>query len=426
MPDENDQLKDAAHPILIVDDEEIVLVALRDTLVREGYKVVASPHAVHALSILKERQFSVVISDQQMPLVTGLDFLAQVKQIQPDATRILITAVLSLSTVIDAINKGEIYRFVVKPWLREELLATVKNAVQRFELIRSNSRLNEETQAANLKLKQLNQDLEAEVAKVAEKNRLLAELTAAQEENLRQSVRLCVQTMQTFYPTLGTQARRVYELCKAMGEGLELRVPERQILEISAWIHDIGLVGVPRQLIKKWEESPDNLTSDERALVEHHPVLGAELAHFAHHLEEVAPTIRAHHERFDGSGYPDKLHGEEIPWLARLLAVAVAYAESDLTGKAATEMIGANSGSAFDPEAVRAFLRSLPKAVVPGKQREVLLTDLKPGMVLAQGIYTETGILLIPDGQKLTETYIDKLINHNRINPISQSLLVYC
>src|ERR1700755_2611592 len=92
-------LKESGHPILIVDDEEIVLVALRDTLLREGYQVVASPHAVDALTILKEQKFSVVITDQQMPLVTGLEFLAQVKQVQPDATRILITAVLSLSTV---------------------------------------------------------------------------------------------------------------------------------------------------------------------------------------------------------------------------------------------------------------------------------------------------------------------------------------
>src|SRR6185312_1066862 len=145
MATEANVLKESGHPILIVDDEEIVLVALRDTLVHEGYKVVASPHAVHALSILKEQQFSAVITDQQMPMVTGLEFLAQVKQIQPDATRILITAVLNLGTVIDSINKGEIYRFIVKPWLREELLATVKNAVQRYDLIRSHSRLHAET-----------------------------------------------------------------------------------------------------------------------------------------------------------------------------------------------------------------------------------------------------------------------------------------
>src|SRR5580700_14883 len=179
-------------PILIVDDEEIVLVALRDTLVREGYHVVASPHAIHALSVLNEHQFSVVITDQQMPMVSGLEFLAQVREIQPDATRILITAVLSLNTVIDAINKGEIYRFVVKPWLREELLATVKNAVQRHELICSNARLRAVTLEMNAELAKSNRALEAQVAVVAEQNKRLEMLTAAQEDNFRQSVELCV------------------------------------------------------------------------------------------------------------------------------------------------------------------------------------------------------------------------------------------
>jgi HD-GYP domain-containing protein (c-di-GMP phosphodiesterase class II) len=302
----------------------------------------------------------------------------------------------------------------------------VKNAVQRYELISHNARLHIAALAMNDKLTQLNQALEAQMAKVAEQNKQLENLAAQQEENLRQSVELCVQMMQIFYPTLGNQARRVFELCKAMGRELDLPSDARQTLEISAWIHDIGLVGVPRSLIKRWEEMPASLTEDERALVQHHPVMGAELAHFAHYLKEVGPTICAHHERFDGNGYPNKISGDDIPWLARLLAVAVAYAESDLSGQPAADKISSESGSAFDPEAVRAFLRCLPKAVVPGKQREVMLADLRPGMILAQGIYTANGVLLIPDGQKLTPTYIDKVINYNRINPISQSLLVYC
>src|SRR5689334_17253676 len=93
------------HRILIVDDEEIVMVALRETLVRAGYQVATAPNPIPALEALKNEQFSVVISDQQMPKMNGLDFLAKVKEIQPEASRILITAVLSLDTVIDAINK---------------------------------------------------------------------------------------------------------------------------------------------------------------------------------------------------------------------------------------------------------------------------------------------------------------------------------
>jgi hypothetical protein len=130
-------------------------------------------------------------------------------------------------------------------------------------------------------------------------------------------------------------------------------------------------------------------------------------------------TIRRH--RLSGP-----IGGESIPWLARLLAVAVAHAESNLEPKLATEMISQGSGTAFDPEAVRIFLRTAPKMVVPGKQRVVPLADLRPGMVLAEGIYSENGMLLIPDGQRLTATYIDKLLNFNRINPIAQTLLVYC
>jgi response regulator RpfG family c-di-GMP phosphodiesterase len=426
MPPDTSTANPTAFPILIVDDEEIVLVALRDTLAREGYHVVASPHAIHALTVLKDQQFSVVISDQQMPLISGLEFLTQVRDIQPNATRILITAVLTLSTVIDAINKSEIFRFIVKPWLREELLDTVKAAVHRYEEISRNSRLQAETQAMNARLTELNKELETQMAQAARQNTQLQQLLAEQDENLRQSVELCVQTMQTFHPSLGNRARRVQALCQSMGQRADLTPAQRQVLEISASIHDIGLIGLPRQLIKRWEESPQSLNDAERALVHHHPILGQELAGFVHRLQSVGSVIRYHHERFDGSGYPDGLKGAAIPWLSRLLAVAVAFAGSRLDARESAELISRGSGSAFDPEAVRVFQRAAPKAVVPGKQREVMLAELAPGMVLAQGIYTENGVLLIPDGQRLTIAYIDKLLNYNRINPIAQSLLVYC
>ena len=417
----------AANPnrILVVDDEEIVMVALRETLTRSGFRVETASNPKLALEHLKEHQFAVIISDQQMPEMTGLDFFALVKQIQPDAARILITAVLSLDTVIDAINKGEIYRFIVKPWLREELLATVKNAVQRYELICRNNVLQATTFAMNEKLKGVNQQLQDQIAQVAEQNKQLAELNDALGRNLDRSIQLSLQTMQTFYPTLGAQARRVHQICTALSESLNLSASDRTVLEIGAWLHDIGLVGISRQLIKQWQNDPSSLEEGQRALIEQHPVLGQELAGFVNNLREVGLIIRAHHERFDGTGYPDHLAGDQIPWLARLLAVAVAYASANSSNDG-VEKIKLESGSAFDPDAVRAFLRALPKAAAPAKEREVLLSELLPGMVLAKGIYTANGLLLIPEGQKLSAPFIDKLLNHNRVNPINQSLVVYC
>ncbi len=377
----NDISDNGLHHVLIVDDEEVVLVALRDTLAREGYHVITATNGVEALARLKEQVFSVVITDQQMPMLTGLEFLSQVKELQPDATRILITAVLNLSTVIDSINKGEIFRFIVKPWLREELLVTVKNAVQRHELICKNQMLQVATFAMNENLTKLNSSLEEQLEREADQNAELERLNLALRENLERSVELCLKTMETFHPTLGSH--------------------------------------------KRWEESPTGLTEAENAVIEQHPVLGEELAGFVHPLKDVGAIIRAHHERFDGTGYPDGLSGNRIPWLGRLLAVAVAYAESKLDGRGTVEAIKQGRGSAFDPEAVRAFLRCLPQATVPKRQREVKLSDLRPGMVLAQGIYTASGTLLVPDGQRLTGPFIDMLNNHHRIHPIAQSLLVY-
>ena len=104
--------------VLIVDDEEVLVLAYKEMFESEGYRTVAALSAVDALKHLEEEEFAVVLTDQNMPRENGLEFLAKVKSIQPDATRVLMTGVLDLSTVIQAINKGEIYRFVVKPCLR--------------------------------------------------------------------------------------------------------------------------------------------------------------------------------------------------------------------------------------------------------------------------------------------------------------------
>src|SRR2546423_1628528 len=350
------------HNILIVDDEEIVLAALRENLRREGYQVVTAPNARVALETANRQLFAVIISDDQMPQMTGMEFLSQVKTIQPNATRILITAVLRLDTLLDAINNGEIYRLIVKPWLRGELLATVKNAVQRYESVGGNAALQAETQARNEQLRQLNHSLEMQLAHLAEQHRQLSGLNEALAGNLQHSVQLCLQVMETFYPTIGSQTRRVVEICTAMADNLELPADQRQTLDIGAWLHDIGLIRMPRDLFRRWREQPDTLSEPERALIEQHPVLGQQLAGLGHPPQTVGPVIRAPHERFDGSGYPDNLQDGQIPWLGRLLAVAVDYAASIASGQDALEAVELASGRAYDPQAVGALRRALAKA----------------------------------------------------------------
>jgi response regulator RpfG family c-di-GMP phosphodiesterase len=419
-------IPEAPPRILLVDDDESMLFILQQTIAKEGYEVETAFSAAEALQRVRQKSYALVMTDQRMPGMTGVDLLSQIQDIQPDTTRILITGVVELNTVIDSINKGEIYRFLMKPWLNEELLLTVRNGVQRYELIRRNAKLHDETVSMNERLVELNEELRAWVLREEAQNLQLAKLNNTLQQNLQRSIELCLKTMESFHPTLGAQARRVHSLCCVMAETLGLTESERHVLEISAWLHDIGLLAVPRSIIKVWEKRPEDLNARELKIVQQHPVLGQELARFVHDLASVGLVIRAHHERFDGKGFPDGLSSDAIPWLGRLLAVAVAYAEAEQKGEEPSVILRKGSGKQFDPEAVKALISASRQHTQTGSEREVLVDQLKPGMTLAQGIYNSKGKLMVPAGEVLSKPVIQKLQKQHRTSPIQQSLFVQC
>lgn len=122
------------YPILIVDDDEIILLALRENLTQQGYTVHTTQNPVYGLERVREEHFAIIICDQRMAEMNGLEFLRLCKEIQPEASRVLITGVLTIKTLIEAINKSEIFRFVAKPWTKSDLLQVVREAVQRHQL----------------------------------------------------------------------------------------------------------------------------------------------------------------------------------------------------------------------------------------------------------------------------------------------------
>jgi response regulator RpfG family c-di-GMP phosphodiesterase len=412
----------AQPEILIVDDEPIVLAALRETLERGGYAVVACTSPVKALAILAERPFAVIISDQRMPEMMGLEFLVESRRLQPQASRVLVTAALALPTIIDAINKGEIFRFVAKPWLREEMLATVRNALQRHELITHNEALQAQTQQLNAQLMAANAELSARVQDLEQRRGQLDGANRRLSERYESSLELCRRILTAYDPVLGGQAKALVEFCTRMAENDHFDDRERHALKSAAWLCDLGLIGVPRELLRTFRSRPDSLTDRERAMLHHHPIYSQTLASLVDARGEVGEAIRSHHERFDGTGYPDNLAGENIPWTARCLAVAVGFVESTLPKQATIDRLLAES---YDPEAVRLFLKVSQLVHLPRQVREVLLDELEPGMTLASGIYSPHGLLLIGEGQALGPATITKIRTHNLIAPINQRLLVY-
>lgn len=416
------------HPtasILIVDDEPVVLNALKETLERESYHVVACSSPLKALTILEERDFAVIISDQRMPDMLGLDFLVESRRLRPHASRILITAVLSLPTIVEAINKGEIFRFVAKPWLREELLATVRNALHRHELITHNDALQAQTQELNARLMVANDELGKQVKDLEARRQQLDAANRELRTRYESSLELCRRILTAYDPILGGQAKALVEFAGKMAETEHFNEAERHALRSAAWLSDLGLIGISRELLRSFRTNPAALTERERATLHHHPVYSQTLAALVDSRADVGETIRAHHEHFDGTGYPDGLAGNKIPWAARCLAVAVGFVESGQPKQVAIDAILAKSGTFYDPEAVRLFLKVTHLVHLPRQVREIMLEELQPGMVLASGIYSPHGLLLIGEGQPLGLATIAKIRSHNQITPINQRLLVY-
>jgi response regulator RpfG family c-di-GMP phosphodiesterase len=411
--------------LLIVDDEPIVLGALKETLEREKYHVVATTSALKALEILRDREFAVIISDQRMPEMMGLDFLIESKKLRPLSSRILITAVLSLPTIVDAINKGEIFRFVAKPWLREELTATVKNAINRYELIVKNEQLTGETRRLNEQLTAANAVLAEQVKTLENQKRDLDKANRELATSYEHSLDLCFRILATYDPMLSGQAKALVEIARKMADTEHFNDDEKHVLRASAWLSDLGLIGVPRELMRSFRAHPDRLSERDLNTLHSHPIYSQTLASHVDSRPAVGETIRAHHERWDGKGYPDGLSGLTIPWTARCLAVAVWFVECGLPKDQAIESVVAESGRALDPEAVRLFLKVTHLLHLPRQVKEILLDELQPGMILANGLYSPHGLLLVGEGQTLNSAMITKIRNHNLIDPISQRLLVY-
>lgn len=157
------ELSSAARTILLVDDEANITNALKRTLRRDGYNILTAHSGAEGLDLLTANEVGVIISDQRMPQMTGVDFLRKVKALYPKTFRIVLSGYTELESVTSAINEGAIYKFLTKPWDDEQLRNNIREAFQHYEMEQENFRLTQELKQANEKLSLLNQDLEKQV-----------------------------------------------------------------------------------------------------------------------------------------------------------------------------------------------------------------------------------------------------------------------
>ncbi len=150
----------ARGTLLLVDDEEHILSSLKRMLRRDGYQILTAPGGAEGLRILREQPVDVIVSDQRMPHMTGVEFLRQAREICPDAIRIVLSGYTELQSIIDAVNEGAVYKFLTKPWEDDLLRQHIQDAVRQKFLADDNDRLSRELESVNAALRAANADLE--------------------------------------------------------------------------------------------------------------------------------------------------------------------------------------------------------------------------------------------------------------------------
>jgi putative nucleotidyltransferase with HDIG domain len=329
--------------ILVVDDEETIREIVSSMLTSANFKCRQAASGMEALALLDSgEQFELMLSDLMMANLDGIGLLEKTKERFPDMPVVMVTAVHDISVALGALRNGA-YDYLLKPFEREQLLATVRRALE------------------NRRLKLENRKYQTE----------LEQLVDARTQQLRKAMGNLERSYDITLEALGDaldlkdaetegHSKRVTAFTIAIARALGLSSDEIRVIARGAFLHDIGKMAIPDNILRK----PDKLTPEEVAVMREHCFHGYQILRKIPFLAEAAEIVYSHQERFDGTGYPRGLKGEEIPLGARMFSIADTldaitsnrpYRPAQ-TVEAAREEIERWSGRQFDPEIVRTFI----------------------------------------------------------------------
>jgi response regulator RpfG family c-di-GMP phosphodiesterase len=329
--------------VLIVDDDPALRTILSVMLTQSAFLCRTAASGEEALRLLEIQPADVVISDLRMPGISGMDLLIEVHERYPRLAFLMVTGEDETRVGVRAMQLGA-DDYLLKPFDADVVLGSLHRALQKKKLER-------EVQEYRLHLEEM-------VSQRTQQLRTALQQTERSYEDTLEALGAAIDLRDS--PTAG-HSRRVFlysmELAKSIG-GLEQEI---RSIAMGAWLHDIGKLAIPDSVLLK----PGPLTDSQWEIMRRHARIGYELVKSIAFLAGAAEIVLTHHERFDGSGYPQKMKGGEIPFGARIFAVADTLDamtsdrpyRSALPLQAARDVIERGSGTLFDPLVAAAFLR---------------------------------------------------------------------
>jgi response regulator RpfG family c-di-GMP phosphodiesterase len=363
---------DARARVLLVDDEPNVLESLRRQLRRE-FAVETAVGAANGLATLgRGGPFAVVVSDFMMPGINGADFLAAARRTAPLTTRMLLTGQANLQDAADVINKGQVFRMLLKPVDHETLVAALHACLEQHRLL------------------------------VAERELL--------EQTLHGSVKALTDVLSLTSPAGFGRAMRMRQLVTQLLDRIE--VDERWPIELAAMMSQLGVVTLPPGVFAK-VDAGGPLTDTEQRMVDAMPSVAINLLSSIPRMAPVCDAILYSRKDFDGSGPPrDGVAGDRIPLGGRVLRLAQDYDILTVHGVAPAEAYAVLEyhRSRYDPALLK-VLAQIAAEADSAEMRSVQLLDLVPGMILAADVCTRAGTVLVARGQEVTVGLIARLRN---------------
>ncbi len=336
-------MADVAGPVqvLVVDDEEPIRNALKKFLMQQQFEVYTAGSGDEALQQLRRHRIALMLCDIRMPGTSGMDLVPQAIEIEPEVAILMLTAVNDATSAALCMQRGAM-DYLTKPIELAELGRAVQRALKRREML--------------LESRQLNQWLKEEVTtRTAELQRARMKLERISVATLE----ALVNALEAKDPYMRGHSARVADLAATIAHQLGLSDEEVEHVRIAGRLHDIGKIGTREAVLNK----QGALTPEEFEHVKQHVVIGSQILAPLSHLGNTIPAVRGHHERWDGTGYPDGLRGEEISFTARILGAAEVYDalstsrayQEKLSPEQAIERMSDLAGTVLDPKVYEAL-----------------------------------------------------------------------